>query len=82
MARKKGWPANYPPSGCHGVLTTGVVLDPTVSMISFPTAQAIVYIDEQGNQRTIPSGALAAGCQHVMRMTKLVTGANVVGWYN
>jgi hypothetical protein len=51
-----------------------------IQAISFVTAGAIVVTDSAGNTSTIPSGALAAGIQHAMEITKITaSGTTAAG---
>lgn len=53
--------------------------------ISFATAGALAVVMEDGSDFIIPSGALAAGVLHPLRIKKIKStgtgaGMNIVGW--
>lgn len=57
----------------------------TTLAISFGTAGALVVKTDAGQVVTIPSGALAAGVQHSLRIIRVyktgTTAADIVGYY-
>lgn len=56
----------------------------TTLAISFGTAGTLVVKTDSGQIVTIPSGALAAGVQHSLRIIRVYdtsTAANIVGYY-
>lgn len=60
-------------------ITPGVDFTRECNMISFSGAGSLILTTPEGNTRTIPDGALAAGIQHVLRFTAVGAGSGATG---